>query len=120
MSAVPFTGNRADRERLDHEREPPRDYLRGLREDPERGLTMQAFVLVQTEVGRAMLVAAALSEVDGVESAEAVLGPYDVVVRVNGADRSAIAEIIGRVQKTDSITRTLTCEIAETPAAADR
>ena len=77
---------------------------------------MQAFVLVQTEVGRAMLVAAAL----GVESAEAVLGPYDVVVRVNGADRSAIAEIIGRVQKTDSITRTLTCEIAEPPAAADR
>ena len=64
MSAVPFTGNRADRERPDHEREPPRDYLRGLREDPERGLTMQAFVLVQTEVGRAMLVAAALSEVE--------------------------------------------------------
>lgn len=42
-------------------------------------------MLIQTEVGRAQVVAARLAELPGVRSAEYVTGPYDVVVRV-GAD----------------------------------
>ncbi|OZE94794.1 Lrp/AsnC ligand binding domain-containing protein [Rhodococcoides fascians] len=77
---------------------------------------VHAFILVQTEVGRSALVAAALRDVRGVESAEAVLGPYDVVVRVAAENDSTLAVVVGEIQKTDAITRTLTCQIADTPA----
>lgn len=79
---------------------------------------VQAFILVQTEVGRSSLVASALRGLDGVLSSEAVVGPYDVVVRVEGDTDAAVTDIVGAIQKTDTITRTLTCQIAETPDSA--
>ena len=42
-------------------------------------------MLIQTDVGRAEVVAKQLAELAGVRSAEYVTGPYDVVVRI-GAD----------------------------------
>ena len=44
---------------------------------------VEAFVLVQTEVGRAEVVAKHLAALPGVVSSEYVTGPYDVVVRVS-------------------------------------
>lgn len=76
----------------------------------------QAFVLVQTEVGRADTVAADIASVGGVVSAEAVVGPYDVIVRAEGDSEADIAEVVGRIQKVDAITRTLTCPVATAPA----
>ncbi|CCQ16934.1 Transcriptional regulator, AsnC family [Rhodococcus sp. AW25M09] len=73
---------------------------------------VQAFVLVQTEVGRATAVAQQIEAVDGVVSAEAVVGPYDVIVRADGASEAEVAEIVSRIQKVDTITRTLTCPVA--------
>ncbi|PWJ56367.1 transcriptional regulator, AsnC family [Quadrisphaera granulorum] len=43
---------------------------------------VEAYVLVQTDVGRADQVASALAELDGVLAADAVTGPYDVVVHI--------------------------------------
>lgn len=77
---------------------------------------VQAFILVQTEVGRSSLVSRTLHDVRGVESAEPVVGPYDVVVRISGNSENELAEIVGNIQKVDAITRTLTCQIADTPA----
>ncbi|WP_072802176.1 Lrp/AsnC ligand binding domain-containing protein [Rhodococcoides yunnanense] len=74
---------------------------------------VQTFVLVQTEVGRSSLVASALRDVSGVVSAEAVVGPYDVIVRAEGSDEAEVGDIIGRIQKIDAITRTLSCQVAE-------
>ncbi|MBY6411165.1 Lrp/AsnC ligand binding domain-containing protein [Rhodococcus sp. BP-252] len=74
---------------------------------------VQIFVLVQTEVGRAGLVASALREVSGVVSAEAVTGPYDVVVRAEGEGDAQVRDIVGHIQKVDSITRTLTCQVVD-------
>ncbi|WP_415974447.1 Lrp/AsnC ligand binding domain-containing protein [Rhodococcus sp. 077-4] len=73
---------------------------------------VQAFVLVQTEVGRARAVAQQIEAVDGVVSAEAVVGPYDVIARADGASDSEVTEIVSRIQKVDAITRTLTCPVA--------
>ena len=42
---------------------------------------VQAFILIQTEVGQAAAVAQAIAELPGVTSAEDVTGPYDVIVR---------------------------------------
>lgn len=71
-------------------------------------------MLIQTEVGRAEVVAARLAELTGVQTAEYVTGPYDVVVRV-GADslEQLRSDIVPTVQRVEGITRTLTCPIAD-------
>ena len=71
-------------------------------------------MLIQTEVGRAEVVAKQLAGLPGVVSAEYVTGPYDVVVRV-GADNAAdlTGSVVPSVQQVTGITRTLTCPIAD-------
>jgi DNA-binding Lrp family transcriptional regulator len=73
---------------------------------------MEAYVLIQTEVGRAPAVARAVAEFDGVVVAEAVVGPYDVVIRVQAESVDALAQhVVSRIQLIDGLTRTLTCPI---------
>ncbi|MGA5464949.1 Lrp/AsnC ligand binding domain-containing protein [Mycobacterium sp. NPDC050041] len=75
---------------------------------------VEAYMLIQTEVGRAEVVAKQLAGLPGVVSSEYVTGPYDVVVRV-GADSMAdlTGTVVPSVQQTTGITRTLTCPIAD-------
>ena len=70
-------------------------------------------MLIQTEVGRAEVVAKQLAGLPGVRSAEYVTGPYDVVARV-GADTPEELQrnVVDKVQVVAGITRTLTCPIA--------
>jgi DNA-binding Lrp family transcriptional regulator len=73
---------------------------------------VQAYILVQTEVGKAAAVATAIGDIPGVISAEDVTGPYDVIVRVEAADVDQLAQlVVAKVQSTPGITRTLTCPI---------
>ncbi|MFY9807315.1 MAG: Lrp/AsnC ligand binding domain-containing protein [Pseudonocardiaceae bacterium] len=73
---------------------------------------VQAYLLIQTEVGKAASVAAAVSSLPGVASAEDVTGPYDVIVRAEAADVNQLGQLVlARVQTVDGITRTLTCPI---------
>jgi DNA-binding Lrp family transcriptional regulator len=71
-------------------------------------------MLIQTEVGRAEVVAKQLAALPGVLSSEYVTGPYDVVVRI-GADTlgDLQATVVPTVQQVAGITRTLTCPIAD-------
>ncbi|HYJ56102.1 MAG TPA: Lrp/AsnC ligand binding domain-containing protein [Mycobacterium sp.] len=75
---------------------------------------VEAFVLIQTEVGRAEVIAKQLAGLTGVLSSEYVTGPYDVVVRV-GADTldELRSSVVPSVQHVSGITRTLTCPIAD-------
>jgi DNA-binding Lrp family transcriptional regulator len=74
---------------------------------------VEAFMLIQTEVGRAEVIAKQLAALPGVLSSEYVIGPYDVVARV-GADTltDLQAKVVPSVQQVTGITRTLTCPIA--------
>jgi DNA-binding Lrp family transcriptional regulator len=71
-----------------------------------------AYILVQTEVGKAAKVAKEIVKIEGVQQAEDVVGPYDVIV---GAEARTIDElgklVVARVQAVDGITRTLTCPV---------
>lgn len=70
-------------------------------------------MLIQTEVGRAEVVAKQIAALPGVLSSEYVTGPYDVVVRVGGDSQEDLqANVVSSVQKITGITRTLTCPIA--------
>lgn len=73
---------------------------------------MHAYILIQTDVGRAPAVAAELRRLPGVQTAEDVIGPYDVITRVEAASVEVLgAELIARIQKVPGITRTLTCTV---------
>ncbi|MGZ8746062.1 MAG: Lrp/AsnC family transcriptional regulator [Mycobacterium sp.] len=73
-----------------------------------------AFMLIQTEVGRAEVIAKQLAGLPGVLSAEYVTGPYDVVVRIGAPSLDELqAGVVPSVQQVTGITRTLTCPIAD-------
>ena len=75
-------------------------------------MSVQAYVLVQTEVGKAAEVAASIKDIAGVTQAEDVTGPYDVIVRVEGPSVDELGGlVVSQIQKVPGITRTLTCPI---------
>jgi DNA-binding Lrp family transcriptional regulator len=73
---------------------------------------VQAYILIQTEVGKASTVAEVIAGVPGVIQAEDVTGPYDVIVRAQADTVDELGRlVVARVQGVEGITRTLTCPI---------
>jgi DNA-binding Lrp family transcriptional regulator len=73
---------------------------------------VQAYILVQTEVGKAAAVATAIGEIDGVTQADDVTGPYDVIVRAEAENVDDLGRlVVAQIQGVPGITRTLTCPI---------
>jgi DNA-binding Lrp family transcriptional regulator len=78
----------------------------------EGSKVVQAYILVQTEVGRSAAVAGQITELPGVISAEDVTGPYDVIVRTEADTMDDLGKlIVARIQVIEGITRTLTCPV---------
>ena len=73
---------------------------------------VQAYILIQTEVGKAASVAKSIQDIKGVTNAEDVTGPYDVIVRAEARNVDELGKlVVARVQSVDGITRTLTCPV---------
>jgi DNA-binding Lrp family transcriptional regulator len=73
---------------------------------------VQAYILIQTEVGTAAQVATEVSQVAGVTMAEDVTGPYDVIARIEASSMEDLGQIVvSRIQDVKGITRTLTCTV---------
>ena len=73
---------------------------------------VQAYILIQTDVGQAGSVAQAIAEIPGVGQADDVTGPYDVVARVEADNVDELGRmVIAQVQGLHGITRTLTCPV---------
>ncbi|NJQ02327.1 Lrp/AsnC family transcriptional regulator [Streptomyces zingiberis] len=73
---------------------------------------VQAYILIQTEVGKASAVAERVAELPGVIKAEDVTGPYDVIVRAESETVDELGRlVVARVQQIEGITRTLTCPV---------
>src|SRR5690606_17557354 len=76
------------------------------------GKMVQAYILIQTEVGKAAEVARKIAAIAGVTQAEDVTGPYDVIVRAEARDVDELGKLgVARIQAVEGITRTLTCPI---------
>ncbi len=77
-------------------------------------MAVSAYILIQTEVGKAAAVAAAIGGLTGVTSAEDVTGPYDVIVRAEADTVDELGRlVVSNVQSVDGITRTLTCPVVK-------
>ena len=71
---------------------------------------LSAYVLIQTEVGKVAHVAQALNDLDGVELAEDITGPYDVFARIQASGLDQLGRlVVFRIHVVDGVTRTLTC-----------
>lgn len=75
-------------------------------------MAIQAYILIQTEVGKATSVTSAIAAIPGVTLAEGVTGPYDVIMRAEAASMEDFGRLIlSKVQSVAGITRTLTCPV---------
>jgi len=75
-------------------------------------LVVHAYILIQTEVGKAAEVAAQIAKLDGVTDAEGVTGPYDVIVRAEASNVDELGKlVVARVQGVAGITRTVSCTV---------
>jgi DNA-binding Lrp family transcriptional regulator len=75
-------------------------------------MSVTAYVLIQTEVGRAEKVAKAARDISGVVAADNVAGPYDVIVKTEAETLDELGQlVVSAIQKVDGITRTFTCPI---------
>ncbi len=72
---------------------------------------VEAYVLIQAEVNAAN-VASDVRALPGVDFADDVSGPYDVIARVSAPDMDTLGRlVVAQLQHVEGITRTLTCPI---------
>jgi DNA-binding Lrp family transcriptional regulator len=75
-------------------------------------MVVQAYILIQTEVGKASNVAGQIGQIKGVTLAEDVTGPYDVIVRAEAKTVDELGKlVVAKIQAVEGITRTLTCPV---------
>jgi DNA-binding Lrp family transcriptional regulator len=75
-------------------------------------MAINAYVLIQTEVGKAAHVANAVREIRGVIAADDVTGPYDVIVRTEADSLDDLGKmVVSQIQAVEGITRTFTCPV---------
>ena len=75
-------------------------------------MAVSAYVLIQTEVGKAAGVATLMREIPGVVVADDVTGPYDVIARVEADSIDELGRlVVTHVQSIEGLTRTLTCPV---------
>ena len=75
-------------------------------------MSISAYILIQTEVGRASDVAARIRDISGVVSADVLTSPYDIIARAEADDVDALGRlVVSKVQMIEGITRTTTCPV---------
>ena len=73
---------------------------------------LSAYVLIETQVGKVAHVAQALSDLDGVELAEDLAGPYDVIATIQAPGLDQLGRlVVFSIHVVDGVTRTLTCTV---------
>lgn len=72
-------------------------------------MAVNAFILIDTQLGTAVSVARALGRLDLVLSADAMAGIHDAISVIKGPDMNAIGECVtGNVQTIEGVTHTVT------------
>lgn len=75
-------------------------------------MSVHAYVLVQTSVGKASAVVKAIREIEGIDVAEYVTGPYDVIAQAQADTVDELGRlVVSQVQAVEGITRTVTCSV---------
>ena len=77
-------------------------------------MSVHAYVLIQTEVGKAAAVARQVGTLPGVVEADDVTGPYDVIARTEARSVNELGRlVVSEIQGIEGITRTVTCPVVK-------
>ncbi len=83
-------------------------------------MATEAFVLIETQVGKNEEVLSSLRKLRGVISARFVTGPYDIIAVVEMEHISQVASLIGgRIHAIHGIRKTVTCIVMDDTSAFD-
>ena len=73
-------------------------------------MATKAYILIETTVGRSRDVASALRSLPGVQTVDAVTGPYDIIAVVSAPDLNAVGDLVtSHIHTINGIVRTVTC-----------
>jgi len=73
-------------------------------------MALKAFILIMSEIGKTKDVVSALGKVEGVKSADAVIGPYDIIATVEAEDLEGIGNLVTeKIHPIPGVNRTTTC-----------
>jgi DNA-binding Lrp family transcriptional regulator len=73
---------------------------------------VSAYILIQTEVGKATHVTKTVDAIEGVVQVDGVTGPYDVIARAEAPSLDDLGKlVIQRIQSVAGVSRTLTCPV---------
>ena len=71
-----------------------------------------AYILIETEAGKAATVAAALRDLPGVSETAVLAGPYDVIARAQARDIDELARLVAaQLQALDGVLQTTTSPV---------
>ena len=75
-------------------------------------MAVSAYILIQTDVGRAADVTRTLRSIEGFDEANDVTGPYDVIAKATASSVDDLGRlVVSQLQRIDGVTRTVTCPI---------
>lgn len=75
-------------------------------------MSVSAYILIETEMGKAGEVARVIRGLAGIAAADDVTGPYDIVVRAEADDLDQLGRaVLSQIQTVPGITRTVTCPV---------
>ena len=73
-------------------------------------MATKAVILIETAVGSTREVANSLKGVSGIQSAEVVTGPYDVIAVIEAPDIRTVGALVeDRIHTLSGVRRTVTC-----------
>ncbi len=75
---------------------------------------LDAYILIQTQIGKTAIVPALVRTVPGVSEATSVMGSYDVVARARAPDTKDLAELVtSQIRAIAGVNRTTTCTVLD-------
>ena len=69
---------------------------------------MQAYILISTDAGKPWKVAESALQIDGVKTAHAVTGPFDVVAYVECANMDELGTLLEKIHSINGVLKTQT------------
>ncbi len=74
----------------------------------------KAYILIEGAAGTVPNILKRLSSIEGINSAHAVTGQYDIIAMVEAEDINAVGKIsYSKIQMIEGVIRTITCNVIE-------
>jgi DNA-binding Lrp family transcriptional regulator len=73
---------------------------------------VQAYVLIEAEIGKPPRVASELMQIPGVSGVDVLTGPYDLIIRIEADSVDELGKLVlNKIQAVEGLSRTLTCPV---------